>query len=296
MTQRDHPDGIDIVGNVQELLETWYRVDPEETGRESLVDRRQQDVLHGRSCIDPPIRNRPMLALPVVLVRLVVPVSIHLLGAADDDVDRCRGDPWIEACRDVVRFVGQFGNPESSVCSLHNHERLTLAESGARRPPARVDDPLYGIGVDRLVCVGADHAPLADDVAELHPQHSSTVAAVEPASPTSQRRIRELAIGVGSAAGILALIIAPWWLIDVLLIGGGVLTLWWARQVPLERVISSRAARPRLVPVVALSLAGMVAFSAYQFVTRLSLLLMAASFALAAGLLVSRWYGFVRHA
>lgn len=115
---------------------------------------------------------------------------------------------------------------------------------------------------------------------------------MEPASLTSQRRIRELSIGVGSAAGILALIIAPWWLIDILLIGGGVLTLWWARQVPMERVLSAQA-RLRLTPVVALILAGMVAFSAHRLVDRISLLFMTALFGLAAALLVSRWYGLV---
>lgn len=115
---------------------------------------------------------------------------------------------------------------------------------------------------------------------------------MEPASPTTQRRIRELGIGIGSAAGILALIIAPWWLIDILLIGGGALTLWWARQVPLERVLSARA-RLRIMPVIALGVAGLVAYSAYRFVDRLSLLFMSALFAIAAGLLVSRWYGLV---
>ncbi len=112
---------------------------------------------------------------------------------------------------------------------------------------------------------------------------------MEPASPTTQRRIRELSIGVGSAAGILALIIAPWWLIDILLIGGGVLTLWWARQVPLERVLSPRA-RLRFTPVLVLTMAGLVAYSTYRFVNRVSLLFMAAFFAIAVGWLVSRWY------
>ena len=73
----------------------------------------------------------------------------------------------------------------------------------------------------------------------------------------------------------------------------GAASLWWARSVPLERVLSSRA-RLRLFPVVTLVLAGLVAYTAYEFVTRLSLLFMAVLFAAAAAVLVTRWLGFVR--
>ncbi len=114
---------------------------------------------------------------------------------------------------------------------------------------------------------------------------------MEPATPVSSRRVRELAIGVGSAAGILALIVAPWWLLDIGLIGLGAASLWWARTVPLERVLSPRA-RLRVGPVVVLIGAGLVAYSAHGFVGRISLLFMAGLLAAAAVVLVTRWYGF----
>ena len=117
--------------------------------------------------------------------------------------------------------------------------------------------------------------------------------AMEPVAPASSQRVRELAIGVGSAAGILALVVAPWWVLDIGLLVLGALALWWARSVPLERVMSPKA-RLRLFPLVTLVLAGLVAYSAYEFVARISLLFMAALLAGAAVILVTRWLGFVR--
>lgn len=100
---------------------------------------------------------------------------------------------------------------------------------------------------------------------------------------------------MASAAAILALMIAPWWVVEAGLIGLGAFTVWWTSQVPLERVMSRRA-RIRLLPLVVLAAAALVAYSAFEFVERVSLLLTAGLFAVAVAFLVSRWLTFVREA
>lgn len=120
-------------------------------------------------------------------------------------------------------------------------------------------------------------------------------AGVASDAPSHRRRIREITIGVASAAAILALMIAPWWVVEAGLIGLGAFTVWWTSQVPLERVMSRRA-RIRLLPLVVLAAAALVAYSAFEFVERVSLLLTAGLFAVAVAFLVSRWLTFVREA
>lgn len=118
---------------------------------------------------------------------------------------------------------------------------------------------------------------------------------MEPSEVAARRRAKELMIGLGSAAGILALVVVPWWVLDATLIGAGAAALWWARSVPLEQVLTHRA-RLRPLPVVVLATGAVMSFSAHGVVQRIALLFLAGLLATAAALLVTRWYGFLREA
>lgn len=99
-------------------------------------------------------------------------------------------------------------------------------------------------------------------------------------------------MGLGSAAGILALVFAPWWVLDVGFVGAGAAGVWWARSMPMQQLLTPRL-RLRLLPPSALGLGSLAAFAAHQFVGRISLLFMAFLLASGTALLVIRWHGLV---
>ena len=103
------------------------------------------------------------------LVGLVVALVVVVLARADEDVHRGDAQPRLVAARDPLVFlVHDLGDPRTCRRIRHDDEALALREPAARCAADGGDDALDRLARDRLGVLVADHAPLLEEVGEVH--------------------------------------------------------------------------------------------------------------------------------
>ena len=142
---------------------------PDEAAAEALVDRGQHDVLHRRADVDPPVGDRPvdLVAVLVDLVGLLVAAVVDRLADARDELRRALADPRAE----VVLVPLLAADPRHLATGARvgdDDEPLALAEPRRRRPLREAGDALDDVTVDAALLEPAHRPALHHDLVELH--------------------------------------------------------------------------------------------------------------------------------
>ena len=164
----NEPDRDDFVRQADELVEDPLLVGVADEGaREALVDRGGEHEHHQRAGVDVPVRHGPRdLDAPglLELVRLVVPRVVARLVRGDDEVHRRLRDERVT----VLGFLERLGDRTALRLVGDDDDAAALAETARGRAANDADDALDLLTRQRLGVERAVHAPLGEDLAELH--------------------------------------------------------------------------------------------------------------------------------
>ena len=154
---------------------SWARriaavVDPEEPAPQPGVDRRQQEVLAGHRRVGVPERHGPgfgAIEAERDLVRSGVPLDVPRRVRVGEH-DHRRSVLHLAGLSRELRILGQFPEPGEARRLVQHQEVISLREPRRRGPAGDVEQAIDEIAIDRSLLEHVHHAPLADDLAELH--------------------------------------------------------------------------------------------------------------------------------
>ena len=176
-----HPDGPEVGGEPQQAAQAGDGVGTQETGYQTFVDRRQQQVLQGGSDVHPPVWDGPFPLRQTGQKRVGLvrePVAVHIGGGGDagDDVRRGPAQPRLVAFFHVAVLPGPAGDFPAQAGVGYHLQPPPPGSPGGGGPFARLGDSPHRPQVHRGVPVAAHHFPPGQNLVEFHP-------AVRPPAP-----------------------------------------------------------------------------------------------------------------